>query len=549
MSTIILVYRRAGLRVNSGVATGALRLSHLGLALTGGGYLILAAALMYGLGYYEPDAMSRTSSTYVAVLGREPKLEALGFVWQPLPMWLQIPPLMLLRSFGLQAFAGPLTSVMATVATLLLLGKCCATWNLPAWLRRGLILLYALNPMVLLYAINGQTEATFMLCIIAGVYWFSRWAETSFVHHLALSGMAFSLAFLTRYEAIPIVAASVIGLLLVCRTTRSLPRGKLVSLMLVFILPPAYAMGVWMLLNWVIQGDPLFFLSGAYSNVAQTEHNRQPGSNLYYAYRSLGEAVGFVLTRAAFLAPAFAVLLAVGIPLALIRRSWTTVAIIGIWCSLPVFGAYLVYDGASAGELRYYMYVIPAGLFLARAVWQLSPPPVGTVLGMCTLAMMVLGIPTSLAALMNPEMGRMEYAIFAEVTGRPYDARLMSRFQDERAIAESLDARGVRTPVLLDAVTGFPILLNSQYPEQFVSTTDSDFKAIAERPTLGVKHILFHKPGDPSDSLSEVAYELLVERYPELLTNSATWATLEWRQGNWLMYRVLSDPPEPVAGQ
>lgn len=536
--------RGVAIRPHATLST-AMRL-HISPAMVGLGsvYLALATILMYVVGYHEPDALSRTASAYISVLGRDPKLEALGFVWTPLPGWLQIPLVVLLQPFGLQPMAGPIVSVAATLLTLLLMSHAYRVWGLPTWLRHGALALYALNPMIVMYAVNGQSEALLILCVAAAVFWFSRWSETGQIHCLALVGVALSAGFLARYEAVPVMLACTLGLLSVSIGHRSYPRAKLFSLILVLTLPPLYTIAVWMLFNWVIMGDATYFLTGPYSNTAQTAIFRDPDSYFGGLYHSVAEATAYVLERAGHLSPAALVLAMVATGLGIARRSWPALAIIGIWCSLPFFGAYLLYAGASYGFLRFYIYVIPAGLFMAREVWQLSPRHLRAPSGMLALTLLALALPTSLNALQDSRLGRMEYAIFNHVQGQPYEQRLFSGFETEKHVATLLDERAERTRVLLDIVTGFPVVAYSRHPDQFVTTTDLDFREIVNRPSIGVTHILFRDPRDPNDSLALGAYEVLVRQYPELLDNAASWATLEWRHGNWLLYRVLGDPPE-----
>jgi hypothetical protein len=65
-------------------------------------------------------------------------------------------------------------------------------------------------------------------------------------------------------------------------------------------------------------------------------------------------------------------------------------------------------------------------------------------------------------------------------------------FAGERSVASYLDAMNLpRGAVLMDVFSAFPIALWSDHPEQFVITTDHDFKqALADPPAFGVRYLL-----------------------------------------------------------
>ena len=512
-----------------------------GLAL--GAYLVAALVLARGLEYHEPDALSRTASAYQALFGRERTLAQLGAVWTPLPALAQMPFLVLLSPFGLQDLAGAVVSTLATVATLTLLYHLARGFGLPGWLTVGLLLLYALHPMVVLFAANGQGEALFLLLVVATVCQLLRWAEDARVERVLVMGYVSATAFLVRYETLPFVAA--VGAALAGRhfvRARGKP-GPVVPTLLYFGVPIALAILYWLRFNWEVTGDPLYFFWGPYSNVAQTTAIRTPGHDLYPYYRDPAAALHFILVRVALLAPSAAVLAPVVVLGALARRSWPAALATAALASIPVFAAYQLFAGQSSAQLRYTLVAVPAGLVLACFAWRLAPPRARPLVGVLALALAAAAIPLTVAGMADRKIGRMEWGIIAHLEGRSYGPRDFTRFRSERAAARYLDARAERTPVLVDTVTGFPAIAFSHYPAQFVSTTDSDFETILANPYGRVGHILVHDPRDATDPNPMSPYARVLQVYPDILDGGADWARLEQEYGAWKLFRVVSEPP------
>jgi hypothetical protein len=517
-----------------------------GRVLAGGAallaYLALGLALARGLGYHEPDALSRTANAYLALLGREPRLAVLGAVWTPLPALAQMPFLLLLWPFGLQPLAGMVVSCIATVATLLLLDDLARALELPRPLRLGLVLLYAVHPMVVLFAVNGQTEALFLMLVVAIVGQLVRWADDLNVERVLVMGYLAAAAFLVRYESVPLALAVLLGMLARQAAANRRDRGAILGVACYFGIPVLIAIGYWLKFNWDVTGDPLFFLWGPYSNAAQTAAHRLPGHDLYAYYGDWGAALELVLARALLLAPALAVVAPLVVLEAVARRAWAPALAAWAFGVLLLFGAVKLFAGQSTAHLRFYLSAVPAATVLACLAWRRAPGRLRPLVGGAALLAAVAAIPTTLAAMADPTIGRMEWGILAHLEGRPYEPRAFTRFASERAVARDLDARATRSPVLLDLPVGFPVVAFSAYPGQFVATPDSDFEHLLAHPHGNVGHILVHDPADPTDPNPMSAYGRILKVHPDLLAG-APWASLEREYGAWKLYRVVAPPP------
>jgi len=240
--------------------------------------------------------------------------------------------------------------------------------------------------------------------------------------------------------------------------------------------------------------------------------------------------------------------------------------------SMVAFCAAGILGGASFGWVRFAIAVFPMAAVLvllvgagrtaagARAVLVRLPPsepepatPTGTRLArgslrLVTAATLVVilgsGMPTSLAAMTDPRLGREEGAqVRALASGADPTAAALRSARHGAEAARYLDDKGLANgTVLVDVATGFPIVMQSRNRLQFVITTERDFDAaLADPLTFGVHYLVV-----PS---SEAAADLdAVNRgYPTLYASGAGFATLvaEFGSGdalNWRLYQVTGHP-------
>ena len=323
-------------------------------------------------------------------------------------------------------------------------------------------------------------------------------------------------------------------------------RGKLgpvVPTGLYFGVPVLLAVFWWLRFNWEVTGDPLSFFWGPYSNVAQTAQIRTPGHDMFPYYQQPLAAALFVLQRVWLLSPSAAIFAPLVVVAALARRSWSAGLATWALASIPLFAAYQVFAGQSSAQFRYTLVAVPAGVMLACLAWRLAPARARPLVGVLALALAAAGIPLTLAGMADHRVGRMEWGIVAHLEGRPHGPRDFTQFKSERAMANYLDARAERTPVLLDTVTGFPAIAFSHYPAQFVSTTDVDFEALLARPYGSVEYILVHDPRSATDPNPMSAFGRILKVHADLLAGDPYWARLEREQGGWKLFRVISPPP------
>jgi hypothetical protein len=206
------------------------------------------------LHYFINDALARTSDGVFITVGRDPHLGAIGFYWPPLPQLIQAPFVPILAPLGHADLAGPFSSAVCTALTIPVLGRLCTRLRLSRAFRFGLCAAFALNPITILYAGIGMSEACSVLFIAIAMLGFLNFVRTHSTSDLIVLVVGLSGAVMTRLEAPLLVAVLAIVASFEWRNWRRLWTALLI------IIPPAACFIFWMAVQWVLLGSPIFFL-------------------------------------------------------------------------------------------------------------------------------------------------------------------------------------------------------------------------------------------------------------------------------------------------
>lgn len=153
----------------------------------------------------------------------------------------------------------------------------------------------ALNPSALYFQSTPMTEPVFIGALMTAVYLFRRWCGEQTVRRLAVAAASMTVATLSRYEAWPVAALSILIVCLVSRggVWRRLKNGALFAG--VAAVGPIY----WLWHNWAIYGNALEFLNGPNSARGISLQNR---TTLGWSKLFTGNAVVDVLIVAVAIA-------------------------------------------------------------------------------------------------------------------------------------------------------------------------------------------------------------------------------------------------------
>jgi len=174
--------------------------------------MMMAAWLSFGFGYVPGDALSRTYSAMAVFHSRYPHLAAIGFIWPPLTAIAQLP-LVLIKVFAYNGFSGGIISALSAGALLTVINhylqKARFTWR---W-RISFLAFVGLNPLWIVYAINGMSEMPFLLVFVLASLLFLDWLKDFSWRKLSLAGILTAVMFGFRYDAVVFVAVAALGIL------------------------------------------------------------------------------------------------------------------------------------------------------------------------------------------------------------------------------------------------------------------------------------------------------------------------------------------------
>lgn len=503
------------------------------------------------------DGLSRVANGYFVLFSRDPHLPAVGFVWNPLPS-LALLPLLLFRgvfpSLVRDGFAGDIESALFMAGTVALLASSLARLGLRRLPRLALVALFALHPLILTYAGNGESEAALLFFLLLAVHSLLGWLSEQHPGRLVSTGLALGLAYLSRYEAVAPalgVVALVAGVTyLQTHGNRALRVRFALNDVALVGLPFVFAFGLWAVSSRVLVHAWFPTFSSEYGNAAQV---RQAAGYITGGTGStLPAALHYAASQLFGLEPLVLPLLLAVAVLAIRRRDWLALA------APTVLGAVLAFDnlaflaGSSFGWLRFQITVVPLTVLLCGTLLRYVPQRSTANQGPCILwrAVTPLGVlalavalPLAGKTLTDHSLAREEtstmLAAIAPQLATADDRRHLRIFQTEKQIAADLDALHLPdSSVLTDSAYAFPTILASQHPRQFVITSDRDFRSsVADPVGRQIRYLLVPQPTwAPIDALQRARPDLY-RNGGGISTVVMTWHGTSYN-GDWRLLKI-----------
>ncbi|MDQ2700042.1 MAG: hypothetical protein M3Y23_01800, partial [Actinomycetota bacterium] len=231
------------------------------------GWLVaLLFAAVYGVvGYFVVtdgrivsfNALHALNDSYMVWWNSPPKLAAIGLNVAPLGSVMFLP-LALVKPLATSLVALPVASALAAGVLMAILNSILRRAEMAAGIRFVMLLLFGLNPMFVYYAGNGEPVMFGML--FAGISLLSliSWKMTGETRYIVGAGIGMSIAMMVDYGyALWAVGFAITIMAIGSGSTQD----RLRSALMLFLTPVAYALLVWVLLNWVIIGSPFGWLT------------------------------------------------------------------------------------------------------------------------------------------------------------------------------------------------------------------------------------------------------------------------------------------------
>jgi len=534
--------------------------------------LFMGVGLMAGrlTGWLPGDAISRLQSAQATVAGRDPHLEALGFIWGPFPALFEAP------LAALRGFWAPLTSdgIAAVIVSAAFMAGCAhqlTRWGVESgvsrWMRISVVTLTMLHALVWVAGVNGMSEACWVFFCIVAARRLATWRETDDVRHLAICGAAMGMAYLVRYETIAIMVG-VTAFVAVVTYRRWDPRvdGRLfgeptwdddrerlqrTALDAVLVaLPAVAAVALWALASWAIIGEPFPQFSSQYGNSALVK--AAGGSAGLVADQSTIGRAGFYLWQVLVAAPGLVLVSAFAVWSG--RRAALRYASAAVVFASPVL-LQLVFS-FKGSTFAWFRYAVGAVFLLSLAALTLRNS--SAFLRVLAVGAVAAGVVTSNVVTWRGDLGVTYDTQFVhplvDVLHGSRDPKPTSVLGRGTEVATYVDGLPDAAPgaVLAEAASSFPVLLGAPRPEFYVITPDRDFEPIAnDPPRFGVRYILLADPAGAS------AGDALHRNFPGLWSNQGTpfgpvslvkeWGKASLPRLHYKLYRVSSPQGQPRA--
>ena len=512
------------------------------------GYLGVAA-LMAGHNIVFADAMSRVGNAYYVLFSRDPHLPAIGFVWNPLPSLVLLPllPFRFLAPWLVSnGIAGAVQSALTMAGTVSVLIGVLRRFGVGRAARVVVTVLFAVQPMILLYAGSGLSEPMLLLFLMVTTYCLVGWLQGGGAGSLVGAGLALGLAYLTRYEALAPAAACAALVAVVSWWRASGPvrarLGVAANDTVLVAAPFVFTFALWAAMARVLVGQWMPTFSSTYGNSAQVQSGASSIRSVTGS--TLGEALGYLARQLEGLAPLLAVLVVAALVAAVRRRDTTALVAPAAFGSVSVFSAVVLLLHSSFGWLRFQIAVIPLAAVLAGTVVAAAGPRLRRVAPAAVAVCLALAVPAQFRTLTDTSTGLareespMLHSTFSPQQATFEERRSLLIFHTEREIAAYVDRLDPgEGSVLTDTAYAYSVVMASRRPTQFVITSDRDFAgAVADPAGHGVRYLLV-----PAPELGHA--DALQARWPGLYENGAGIAspvrTFEGAYfGSWRLYRV-----------
>jgi hypothetical protein len=229
--------------------------------LFGAAYFLLGSQLVGNQHLVSFDALDRLSRAYMSWYNDPAKLAAIGFDIPPIDT-LTIMPLAVFKPLATSGLAMPLHSAIFAAGSLTFIDRMLAAGDLTRVVRWVVLLLVAINPMFMFYATNGASDMTYIFFASFALFCFVAWGRSGSARYIIGGGLAIALAALTHYEFI--IWAVFLGFVVAAAlSSEGREDMEIQGTVIAYLAPLFYALGIWILFNAAVIGDPFGWISQA----------------------------------------------------------------------------------------------------------------------------------------------------------------------------------------------------------------------------------------------------------------------------------------------
>lgn len=522
-------------------------------------YFLVGYELVVELNVVNFDSLSRLAHAYFVWFNDPAKLAAIGFVWPPVQTLIYLP-FALFGELATSLAALPAASATFMAGTVLMISHALRAVGVP-WLGRWpLLLAFGLNPMILYYGANGMAEAVYLFFLTFAIFFLIRWRQTHQNHLLAFVGFGVALSMLSRYEIVPFAIVLGVGIALVIMTTweRSERARSIESGLVLYLAPVIYFGLTWLFFNWLILGDPLYFLSFG-ATTADVSTSQQNVSGLEARQLGPAETIEYLIKLNYALFP---LTLAVGVALvvtAFVKRTPMSLVLAALLATNAAVTAILFLRTADPNllQLRYNMRAMPIAMMgVAWLYWVYYSRGSRIAIWAASLAILLVSIPITWRT-METYSYQYEENVFLRALETREDqegnigiAGYPIGIAAEEDMAEFIKANvGEDEVILTDDSQSLGVMLLSGDPGRFFDRIDKgDEKWFAQRedPWGEVDYFLVAT----NERCRAPCVDLVRDRYEGILANGFPGLEIVYQTDRYALVSVADERPAelgPVA--
>lgn len=260
----------------------------LELVLIGVAGLVSMLATMYfyaqGITLANGDAVAHLNMSRRVVDSLNPGFVQLGYVWLPVGHLLMLP-LIWINSLYYSGMAGSVVSMLAFVGASLAMYKTAALLVNSRLAGLAAFVVFVTNPNVLYIQSTPLTEMLYVCTLTAAVYFLLLWFKKRRVWYLSVSAFFLLVGSLSRYDGW-LISLGIFVLLVGFELLKGKKWAKAEAVSVIFGLMAFMGPVLWLVWNWVIFGNPIYFAVGKYSAKAQQldllEHGQLPSYHNFW---------------------------------------------------------------------------------------------------------------------------------------------------------------------------------------------------------------------------------------------------------------------------
>ncbi|WPC43603.1 glycosyltransferase family 39 protein [Clostridium sp. JS66] len=470
------------------------------------------------------DALSRTANSFYVLFVKPRRFASIGLVWNPLPSVLQLPLVYLAKFWRPMVSSG----IAANIITALFSALSCSyiykifiRLKVPKVYSIILIALYVTNPFIFFYGSNGMSEVIFFFMIIYSVLCLTLWIKEGSANYIVKIAFALAMAFFCRYEAVPFALAIGVGVVLIIFFSKK--EKKFVfnnsfkekyfyaeSSLVILYTPFLYSIMLWILFNWIISGNALYFLNSAYSNSAQSQYAATITNSI--------SALKYILKKCEPFMPLFIGIVIIRIKNKRLLRIDFLILLFMVMIMI-IFHFTMLIKGNSYGWFRFFSYSLPICFaWIPYELSEINKKHKKFEFSVLIVSLLLSSILTG-TALLDASLSPEEHNLIITNESHKVADYINSDLSDEIILSDSFLTSG--------------ILVNVQNVDNLVISSSLNFKEAVKNPwKYGVTYILV------PDKSGIGKLDAINTQYPDLYKYGAEWCTLVKEFDGYKLFKV-----------